>query len=93
MKQIFTRAAAPAAAVLFALAFAGLTPNAARAGEYCRTDLSSHMLSCGFATMEQCQEMSSGRGGDCTRDPFLANPSDALAYLPKHAKGKKPAAK
>ena len=28
--------------------------------------------------------MSAGRGGDCYRDPFLPNNSDALAYQPKH---------
>jgi hypothetical protein len=32
--------------------------------------------------MEQCQAMSSGRGGDCFRDPFLPA-SDAYAYAPK----------
>jgi hypothetical protein len=32
--------------------------------------------------MEQCQSMSSGRGGDCFRDPFLPA-SDAYAYAPK----------
>jgi hypothetical protein len=103
MKQLFNRAAASATAALFALALAGLTPNAARAGAYCRTDVSAHMMGCAYDTMEQCQAMSSGRGGDCTRNPFLANPgdalayapkhpSDALAYAPKHAKAKKPAA-
>jgi hypothetical protein len=27
--------------------------------------------------------MSSGRGGDCFRDPFLKDASNALAYAPK----------
>jgi uncharacterized protein DUF3551 len=89
MKQFLKGVAAPATAALFALAFAGLTSSAAAAGEYCRLDVTSRMSSCSFSTMEQCQAMSSGRGGDCIRDPFLANASDALAYAPKHLKAKK----
>jgi hypothetical protein len=34
--------------------------------------------------MEQCQAMSSGRGGTCYRDPLLTDPSSAYAYQPKH---------
>jgi hypothetical protein len=34
--------------------------------------------------MEQCQATSSGRGGDCFRDPFLPA-NDAYAYAPKGA--------
>jgi hypothetical protein len=37
--------------------------------------------------MEQCQAMSSGRGGSCFRDPFLVDTS-AYAYQPKHALSK-----
>jgi hypothetical protein len=91
MKQISTRVAAPFTAALFALFLAGLIPNTASAGDYCRYDVTSHMLGCSYATLEQCQAMSAGRGGDCLRDPFLARPSDALAYLPKHTKGSKAA--
>lgn len=89
MKWILTGIAAPAAAILFALAFAGSTP--ASAGEYCRIDVSSRMMGCGYDTLEQCQAMSSGRGGDCLRDPFLKSPANAYAYQPKHAPAKKPA--
>jgi hypothetical protein len=89
MKKILTGGAAPATAALFALAFAGLTSTAASAGEYCRYDVTSHVLGCSFDTMEQCQAMSSGRGGDCLRDPFKASPSNAYAYQPGHAKTKK----
>jgi hypothetical protein len=91
MKQLLTMTAMSA----LALAFVAMTTPAS-AGEYCRTD-SSNMRSCGFDTLEQCQATSAGRGGPCERDPFLANPSNALAYAPKplHAKaaghaGKKP---
>src|SRR5258708_37898163 len=81
------------AAGLFALAFVGMTSTAASAGEYCRWDVTSHMKSCSFDTLEQCQATSSGRGGDCARDPFLASPSTAYAYQPKHphSKTRKPA--
>jgi len=54
-------------------------PAAAHTYPYCRRDV-NYMLSCGFDTMEQCQAMKSGRGGDCLLDPFL--PSDAYAYAP-----------
>jgi hypothetical protein len=90
MKTILKMAVAPATA-LFALAFVALaTPTAASAGEYCRQDITSGMRSCSFSTLEQCQAMSAGRGGDCYRDPFLGNSSNsssgnssnAFAYQP-----------
>jgi len=83
MKQLLKLTAAPAAA-LFALALGEMAPSAASAGEYCRTDVSSHMQSCSFDSMEECQAMSSGRGGSCDRDPFLATTRRAFAYQPKH---------
>jgi len=61
----------------------------ASAGEYCRTDVTSHMQSCSFDTMEQCQAMSSGRGGSCFRDPFLVDTMSAYAYQSKHPLSKK----
>ena len=61
------------------------------AGEYCRTDVTSHMQSCGFDTLEQCQNMSSGRGGSCDRDPFPATTSSAYAYQAKPSHSKRPA--
>ena len=82
MRQILKLTATPAAA-LFALAFAAMMPSAASAAEYCRQDVTSGMRSCSFETLAQCQAMSSGRGGDCYRDPFLADPRNALAYQPK----------
>lgn len=85
MRQVLNFAA-PASALL-TLAFVGIaTPTSAAAGEYCRKDITTAMVSCSFASMEQCQAMSSGRGGDCFRDPYLAapgNPTNALAYQPK----------
>jgi hypothetical protein len=82
MKRFFKFTAAPATA-LFALAFVSFATPAS-AGEYCRKDVSSAMTSCSFSTLEQCQTMSSGRGGDCFRDPFLPA-NDAYAYAPKAA--------
>jgi hypothetical protein len=82
MKQFIKLAAAPAT-VLFAMAFVAMATPAS-AGEFCRQDTSG-MLACGFSSMEQCQASSSGRGGSCSRDPFLPNPSNALAYQPKQS--------
>jgi hypothetical protein len=89
MKQLFKMSAAPASA-LFALALAAMTtPTAASAYEYCRQDVTSGMRSCSFDTMEQCKAMSSGRGGDCYRDPFLVDTMSANAYQLKHSLSKK----
>jgi hypothetical protein len=83
MKQFLKMTAAPATG-LFALAFVAMaTPAAAASYEYCRQDITSGMRSCSFSTLEQCQAMSSGRGGDCYRDPFLGNSSSAYAFQPK----------
>jgi Protein of unknown function (DUF3551) len=72
-----------------ALAYAAIaTPVSAHTYEYCRRDVTSFAQSCSFDTMAQCQAMSSGRGGDCYRDPFLSDASGAYAYAPilTHAK-------
>jgi Protein of unknown function (DUF3551) len=83
MKQILKIAAAPAG--LLALSFLTFaTPTTAQAGEYCRKDVTSAVVSCSFDTLAQCQDMSSGRGGDCFRDPFLPD-RNAFAYAPKAA--------
>jgi hypothetical protein len=47
------------------------------------------MRSCSFDTMEQCKAMSSGRGGDCYRDPSLVDTMSAYAYQSKHPLSKK----
>ncbi len=90
MKQLLKITVAPATA-FFALAFVAMATPAA-AGEYCRQDVTSHMSSCSFDTMAQCQAMSAGRGGDCFRDPFLTNSNSsgngAYAYQPKHPHSK-----
>ena len=82
MKQLLTISAAPATALL-ALAYVAMaTPAAAGPSEYCRQDVTSGMRSCSFETLEQCQAMSSGRGGTCYRDPLLTD-TGAYAYQPK----------
>jgi len=78
---------APAAALMAVASFGALTTSTATAGEFCRQDVTGHMTSCGFSTMEQCHAASAGIGGDCFRDPKLAatNQTDnhnAFAYQP-----------
>jgi hypothetical protein len=46
------------------------------------------VASCGFNTLAQCQAMSSGRGGDCLRDPSLGDMRSAYAFAPKHGQAK-----
>jgi hypothetical protein len=86
----FAKLIAPAAALIAVASFGALTTSTATAGEFCRQDVSGHMTSCGFSSMEQCQAASAGIGGDCFRDPNLAANSNnnqtsnhnALAYQP-----------
>ena len=66
MKQLLKTSIAPMTA-LCALAFVTMATPAS-AGEYCRKDVTSAVVSCGFDTLAQCQDMSAGRGGDCYRD-------------------------
>jgi Protein of unknown function (DUF3551) len=72
-----------AVAILAGSAFLSTAEQAAAKDyEFCRQD-SSGTLSCGFDTMEQCVAMISGRGGTCSRNPFLADASASYAYAPK----------
>src|SRR5438445_8308564 len=87
-KQILKISAAPATA-LFAMAFVAMaTPAAAAVSiDYCRHDVTSGMRGCGYTSLEQCQAMSSGRGGSCYENPFPEGggaSSSAYAYQPKH---------
>ena len=80
MKQFLKISAAPAA-TLFAFAFAAMTsPAAASQIDYCRTDITSGMRGCGYSSLEQCQTMSSGRGGSCYENPFPSSSSTNNAY-------------
>ena len=84
--KAFAKLIAPAAALMAVASFGALTTSSATAGEFCRQDVTGHMTSCGFSTMEQCHDASAGIGGDCFRDPKLAtNQTDnhnAFAYQP-----------
>src|SRR6266849_7455702 len=91
-KQILKISAAPAA-VFCALAFFTMaTPATAAPVDYCRTDTTSGMRGCGYSSLEQCQAMSSGRGGSCFENPFPEGgsaSSNAYAYQPKHSRSSK----
>jgi hypothetical protein len=90
----FFESMATSTAALGALTLAAIaTPASAHTYEYCRRDVIGATLSCSFDTLAQCQAMSSGRGGDCLRDPFLSDIGSAYAYAPdRRVKGpaKKP---
>ena len=69
-----------------AVAYAAIaTPASAHTYEYCLRDAESFAQSCDLDTLAQCQATSSGRGGDCYRDPFLSDTSGAHAYAPIRA--------
>ena len=71
-----------AAVLRFALVV--MTTSSAHAAEYCFSDASSsEMLSCDFATIQQCQASASGRAGTCERDPFYGSANSAYAYQPE----------
>jgi hypothetical protein len=93
MKDFLKLAGVPAAAMIAAVAFGAINMPDAKAGEFCRRDVTGFMTGCGYANIEQCQAASAGLGGDCFRDPFLketkntqskTNQSNgAFAYQPK----------
>jgi Protein of unknown function (DUF3551) len=57
------------------------TPASAHTYEYCRRDIIGYTMSCSFDTLAQCQAMSSGRGGDCMRDPYLSDIRSSYARV------------
>ena len=71
-----------AAAIACAAYFGAAGPAAAKDYGYCRRDITSYMLQCGFETMAQCQDTASGRGGDCIQNPSSAGAASAYAYAP-----------
>jgi Protein of unknown function (DUF3551) len=89
MKKEFLKGTTASAAALFAaIAFGAMTAPDANAAEFCRTDVTGHMTSCGFDTMAQCQAASSGIGGDCFRDPNFNDAKNAYGYQPKSPRAK-----
>ncbi len=74
------------AAISCATFFPTAAPAAAKDYAYCRRDITSYMLQCGFDTLAQCQETSFGRGNDCFRNPSLGSAADAYIYVPSFRK-------
>jgi hypothetical protein len=71
------------AAVIVALgAVPFVAGSSAEAWEYCRRDVTGHMLGCSFSSLEQCEATKYGVGGDCLRDPFLPDARNSYAYKP-----------
>jgi hypothetical protein len=91
MMKAFLKVGAPVAAMVAIVALGAMTGNQAKAGEFCRQDVTGHMTGCGFNTMEQCKAASAGIGGDCFRDPFLKDNRDAFAQYPNSPRPKKSA--
>jgi hypothetical protein len=67
-------------AMLCAGPLVAASPTMANAWEYCRRDITGHMLGCSFSSMAQCEATRYGLGGDCLRDPFLPDARGAYAY-------------
>jgi Protein of unknown function (DUF3551) len=89
MMKAFLKLGAPVAAAVAITALGAMTGNQASAREFCRMDVTGHMTSCGFDTMEQCKATSAGIGGDCFRDPSLNDNHNAFAYQPNSPRPKK----
>jgi Protein of unknown function (DUF3551) len=70
------------AAIGCAAVFAASRSAAAKDYQYCRRDVTSYMLQCGFDSLAQCQEMSTSRGDGCLRNPLLGSAASAYAYAP-----------
>lgn len=69
------------ATALFAIALLAMTSPKASAEDYCRTDWGSGGIClCGFASLEQCQVMTSGRVGSCAPNPFPTPAGTSSAY-------------
>ena len=69
-------------AMVTCAAFFGSAGPAAANDDYCRRGVTDYMLSCGFASLTQCQATSSGRGGDCIPNPSPGAAASAYAYAP-----------
>jgi hypothetical protein len=106
MKEFLKAATASAAILGAAIVFGAMTTSDANAGDYCRRDVTGHMTGCGFDTMEQCEAMRAGVGGDCFADPFKNNSQNAqhsgngqnggrnaFAYQPKSSRHASPHAR
>jgi hypothetical protein len=79
MSKLLSLGVAAVACMAF---FGAARPAAAKDYGYCRRDVTASILQCGFDTLAQCQDMSSGRGGDCVGNPSLGGAANANAYAP-----------
>jgi hypothetical protein len=95
MKEFLKASTAPAAALFAAIAVGAMTMPPASAAEFCRTDVTGHMTSCSYTSLEQCHAASAGIGGDCFHDPSLGESNnanakaDAYAYHPESARSRR----
>src|SRR4030081_2344961 len=79
MRSTFLKASTAPAAALFGAMPVGAMTTPASAAEFCRTDVTGHMTSCSFTSLEQCHAASAGIGGDCFPDPSLGDSNNASA--------------
>jgi hypothetical protein len=90
---MFLKASMAPAAALFAAIAVGAMTTPASAAEFCRTDVTGHMTSCSFTSLEQCHAASAGIGGDCFRDPSLGESNNAnanaYAYHPESSRSRR----
>jgi hypothetical protein len=85
MRNTFLKAPMAPAAALFAAIAVGAMTTPASAAEFCRTDVTGHMTSCSYTSLEQCHAASAGIGGDCFRDPSLNESNNANAKANAYA--------
>jgi hypothetical protein len=85
MRNTFLKASMAPAAALFAAIAVGAMTAPASAAEFCRTDVTGHMTSCSYTSLEQCHAASAGIGGDCFRDPSLNESNNANAKANAYA--------
>lgn len=79
---------AASAATLAALALFAVAAPAARADDYCITNGPQAAHGCGYPNMEACRAASAGIGGQCSLASSSKNPSESLAYQPKHSRSR-----
>jgi hypothetical protein len=91
MRNALLKASTASAAAAFAAIAVGAMTAPASAAEFCRTDVTGHMTSCSYTSLEQCHAASAGIGGDCFRDPSLneSNNANAYAYHPESPRSRR----
>ncbi|MBV9558848.1 MAG: DUF3551 domain-containing protein [Bradyrhizobium sp.] len=74
MKPLSRTMIVPPVKALLAIAVVATTVSKASAEDWCRIN-EHNLLSCGFASKEQCNAMTSGRTGYCDHNPFPGKPA------------------